>query len=111
MFGKNKSGGIQKFCLLDEAIVDETIFPQQRGRVKYGGSYWPAYSLQNVIIMKNISVLVIGKDIERMALIVKINQPEQENIFLTSEKNSVQPDTINYFNDLPTSIPIQLSLF
>lgn len=111
MFGKNKSGGIEKFYLLDEAIVDETIFPRQRGRVKYGGSYWPAYSLQDLIIMKNMFVLVIGKDIERMALIVKINQPEQENSFSTSKKNTLELDTINYFNDLPTSIPIQLSLF
>ena len=51
------------------AVVDEQICLDQRGRVRYRGSYWYAISEQDICILPGTRVLVIGR--EGLTLIVK----------------------------------------
>ena len=51
------------------AVVDEQIDPYQRGRVRYRGSYWFATSEQDICILPETPVLVVGR--ESLTLVVK----------------------------------------
>ena len=42
------------------AIVDETIAPNQCGRVRFQGSYWPAECRQSITVNPGESVRIIG---------------------------------------------------
>lgn len=42
------------------AIVDEKIAPNQSGRVRFQGSYWPAECRQGITVNPGESVRIIG---------------------------------------------------
>lgn len=52
-----------------EAFVVETIVPGRRGRVKYGGSFWPARCTQPISLLPKTLVRVKGR--ENITLLVE----------------------------------------
>jgi membrane protein implicated in regulation of membrane protease activity len=46
----------------DIATVDTVISPQQNGRIRFQGTWWPARSLQATAFEPNEKVRVIGRD-------------------------------------------------
>lgn len=51
-----------------EAIVDEVIQPNHRGRVRYQGSYWPAKCQRDITLEEGTFCLVVN--VEGITLIV-----------------------------------------
>lgn len=51
-----------------EAVVDEEIQPNHRGRVRYKGSYWPARCPQGITLEEGATCSVVN--IEGITLIV-----------------------------------------
>lgn len=51
------------------AIVEKAIYSRQRGRVRYQGTYWYARVDQDICILPNTHVFVIGQ--EGLTLVVK----------------------------------------
>lgn len=45
----------------ERAIVSDTIRPDQNGRVRFQGSWWPARCEQNIILLPGQIVHVIGR--------------------------------------------------
>lgn len=66
--------------LSQEALVVEEIVPGRRGRVRCGGSFWPARCPQPISLLPNTLVRVVGHD----------------NITLLVEPDPVLPDS--YFH-------------
>ncbi|MEC4984956.1 MAG: NfeD family protein [Oscillatoria sp. PMC 1068.18] len=67
-----KTPNIGEFPLEDEtiisyrncqgkAVVDEEIRPEQKGRVRFRGSWWPALCEQEIIISSGEVVKVVGR--------------------------------------------------
>ena len=48
------------FSSNNTAVVDETIYPNQCGRVRFQGSYWPAECPQGQTIILGKSVRITG---------------------------------------------------
>jgi membrane protein implicated in regulation of membrane protease activity len=46
----------------EEAVVDESIFPNQTGRVRFQGSWWPARCDRQMTFTPGDTVYVIGVD-------------------------------------------------
>ncbi|MEG3966277.1 NfeD family protein [Microcoleus sp. T2B6] len=46
----------------EEAVVDESIYPNQTGRVRFQGSWWPARCDGQITLTPGDTVYVIGVD-------------------------------------------------
>ncbi|MDJ0554842.1 MAG: NfeD family protein [Microcoleaceae cyanobacterium MO_207.B10] len=71
-----------------EAIVDETILPNQVGRIRYRGSVWNAKCLQEVAINPGEVVYVVGND--GITLIVD-SLSNSENIYPGQNQKKLSP--------------------
>jgi membrane protein implicated in regulation of membrane protease activity len=63
---KKSSPRTQRFQ--GDALVEQTIYPRQRGRVYFRGSWWYARCEDNILIEVGEFVTVIGR--EELTLIV-----------------------------------------
>lgn len=71
-----------------EAIVDETILPNQLGRIRYRGSVWNAKCLQEIAINPGEVVYVVGND--GITLIVD-TVPNLDHVYPGQEQKKSSP--------------------